>query len=414
VIDVMDPTCWPEPPGTSGCAGVPVLERLSYFFGQMLEPVDFIAEQDYFANRLSLLTRYGVGWGVACGLDVELTPANPPPCDGRPEIECLMLTAGPGIAFDCCGRIIVLRRSLCVRLWPLLDQEGRDALRKGEELHVSIEHADVPAIPVRGLDDSGCDPFSAVQYGRFREESRIRVGVRRPANDECDGCLAPCADPAVLLAGIRVRFEEGKMLTTVRSQLRRLLGRFRLAEICGLGWVHGGTYRAGAAAAMLGSGVGLRFTRPVRVATLQPGVADLVVYEGGSGRRDTWYVKGVDLVVPDAAAEFTEQVTVRVQQPEGVQIGDRIRLSLRADFVLDSCCRALSGAHRGGGVMLDPGLSDPGIEHPAPNPLACPHPPERQGPWHSGNGCEGGTFDTWIYVGPDQPASSAPAPAPAP
>ena len=87
-----------ERPGE--CTDIPALERLCYFFGQMLGPADLRAEQSYLVNRLTLLARHAIGWGVACGLDVGVGLGTAEPCEELPEIERLLLTVEPGIAFD--------------------------------------------------------------------------------------------------------------------------------------------------------------------------------------------------------------------------------------------------------------------------------------------------------------------------
>jgi len=191
----------------------------------------------------------------------------------------------------------------------------------------------------------------------------------------------------------------------VRTDLRRLLGRHQLATITGLGWVHGATYTRRNAESVLESGIGLRFSRPVRTATLRDGVVDLVVYEGGGGRREAWYVKEVALEPRKrpAGPELCDELVVRAAQPEGFQEGDRILLVFKSTFVLDECCRAVSGLHLGGGVPYDATLSAVHKAHPKPLVLPCPSPPDRSGPWHTGNGTEGGTFESWITVGRDDP-----------
>src|SRR5690349_14462541 len=177
----METNCQHTRPSQGDCGVVPPLERLCYFFGQMLEPADFRAEQAYFGNRVSLLTRHAIGWGVACGLDVKASVAPADRCDEQPETERVMVTIEAGVAFDCCGRIIVLREPYCFRLWNRLDQAGRTALtERTAPLYLSIEHLERPVLPTRAIGDDGCDPLTSLQYGRLRDEARIRVGLEKP------------------------------------------------------------------------------------------------------------------------------------------------------------------------------------------------------------------------------------------
>jgi hypothetical protein len=380
------------------CGTVPELERLCYFFGQMLEPADFRAEQSYFTTLLALLARLAAGWGVACGLDVHLETGPSDRCDDQPEQERLILEVTPGVAIDCCGRLIVVRKPCSQRLWELIGAAERKALLAGKPLYVAIEHAEQPVHPTRGLGE-GCDPLASVQYGRIRDGSRTVVTLERPRHHACDRCLDDCPDAGVLLASIRLTKPGTSGEVAVRAELRRMLARNELVVITGLGWVHGGTYDRRSAETLVAAGVKLRFSRPVRLATLQEGVIDLVVYEGGSGRRDSWYSKAVELDAGPEHDGLVTEVGVRVAQPEGFQTGDRILLRVRCDFILDECCRAASGAHLGGGVPFDPALGSGDVTHPEPADLPCPHPPDRKGPWRSGNGVEGGVFESWINVG---------------
>jgi hypothetical protein len=398
-MESMVKHCLHDEPSHGSCATIPELERVCYFFGQMLEPADFRAEQSYFTTLLSLLGRHTAGWGVACGLDVRLPAGTSAVCEDQSELEQLLLEVTPGIAIDCCGRLIVLRKPYRCRLLGLLDTVEREALLAGHRLYVSIVHVERPVRPTRGLAD-GCDPLASLQYGRIRDEARVVVSLKPPEHQACDACLDPCDDPRVLLASVRVVEEYGSSTVVIRPELRRLLARHQLATITDVGWVHGGTYRRRQAERLLADGFGLRFSRPIRASTLQEGVIDLVIYEGGTGRRDAIYFKAVDLY-PPPGPQLVSEVFVKVSQPESFNTGDRLHLSVRCDFILDDCCRAVSGAHLGGGVPFDETLARGDADHPDVAELACPTPPDRSGPWRSGNGVEGGVWESWIKVGPD-------------
>jgi hypothetical protein len=388
--------CTDDERSRGSCATIPDLERLCYFFGQLLEPADFRAEQSYFATLLLLLGRYTAGWGVACGLDVQVKTEPSPDCDDQDEYGQLALTVTGGIAIDCCGRLVVLREAYHCRLHRLLGAVEREALRDGKVLYLSIEHVERPVRPTRGLAEV-CDPMTGTQYGRIRDEARVVVSLERPKHRNCDTCLDPCPDPRVLLASVRLADPARPATAVARAELRRLLARHELATITDVGWVHGGRYERRQADRLLSNGFGLRFSRPISVASLQEGVVDLVIYEGGAGRRDALYFKAVDLEwAPDTT--FVTEVFVKVSQPESYQAGDRIHLSVRCDFLLDECCRAVSGAHLGGGVPFDEALARGKVNHPAAGKLVCSDPPDRSGPWRSGNGVEGGFFESWIMI----------------
>ena len=80
--------------------------------------------------------------------------------------------------------------------------------------------------------------------------------------------------------------------------------------------------------------------------------------------------------------------------------GDRVLIVVRCAFILDECCRPVDGLNVGGRV---PYVDDEGRPHPDERPPAergdsCQIPPWGYGPWTSGNGTGGGTFESWFYV----------------
>jgi hypothetical protein len=395
--------CTHEETSNGSCETIPDLERLCYFFGQLLEPADFRAEQRYFATLVSLLGRYTAGWGVACGLDVTVEPYTTPECDDDDRRPRFLLSVTEGIAIDCCGRLIVLREAFRCELHRLIGTVEWEQLQNGKPLYVSIEHVERPVRPTRGLAET-CDPMTSIQYGRIRDEARVVVTPEKPERSECDACLDACPEPRVLLASIQLN-DHYLGHPTIVPDLRRMLARHELTTITGVGWVHGGEYERRQAERLLTHGFGLRFSRPILVECLQDGVIDLMIYEGGAGRRDALYFKAVDLEWQSGVTAVTE-ILLKVSQPEGFQIGDRIHLSVRCDFLLDECCRAVSGAHLGGGVPFDETLARGEAEHPAARELPCPHPPDRSGRWRSGNGIEGGVWESWIKVVDNQYSKS--------
>jgi len=368
----------------------PALERLCYFFGQFLEAGDFRDEQAYFLARLNLLTTYGIGWGVACGLGVELTLSESESCREKPDRERLALTVRPGVAFDNRGNVIILDRCPPIMLAHRLGPTEQKTLDDGGWLYVSVEHVAKPVRPVR-VADPGCDPLDARQFARIRDETRIRIRGSRPGQPPCEPCLGDCRDPAVLLAAIRWRLVGKERVAEVRMYDRRLLARHRLATVTGLGWVHGGTYSRQAAETVLAEGIGVRFSRPVRIGTISTGVVDLIVYEGGGGRREGWYFKevSVDAMPLTDNQELCTEMVVKALQPEGFQDGDRVSLVIKASFLLDECGRAVSGAHLGGAVPYEPVLTTVADQHPQPSAPPSLGLVER---------VEGGDFQSWITV----------------
>lgn len=85
--------------------GSPVRNR--YFYGKLLDVFHFELEQNYFNNKRWLLNRAVTGYGVICGLNVQIGSDN----------RSVVVT--PGVAIDKCGReIIVCQQSDPLALPP--------------------------------------------------------------------------------------------------------------------------------------------------------------------------------------------------------------------------------------------------------------------------------------------------------
>ena len=74
------------------------LQRVSYFFGQVLGEDDFKTEQNYFIEKHRLHNRHLHGWGVVNGLEVSVDKGN-------------VVHVSPGIAIDCAGTKFAALRS---------------------------------------------------------------------------------------------------------------------------------------------------------------------------------------------------------------------------------------------------------------------------------------------------------------
>src|SRR2546421_4529181 len=70
--------------------------RNRYFYGKLLDVFHFELEQNYFNTKRWLLNRLVSGFGVICGLDVQLGD------DGK------SITVLPGVAIDKWGREIIV------------------------------------------------------------------------------------------------------------------------------------------------------------------------------------------------------------------------------------------------------------------------------------------------------------------
>lgn len=457
-------------PAEPCCPELPELRRLQYFDGRLLRGQDFRDEQSYFREKLKLGHRCLDGYGVVCGLEVRPEP-RPEPCEpeedrkrqeldrrlgeleakgdelekalageadadrkaelerqlagyrGRREelqglLDDLCPPAGDeratrvvvecGIAWDCLGNEIVLRRPVAVDLWHTLSAGDRRRLKEsygGEALplYLSICFCELPVEPVRPIHGDSCDPPSGCRHAKLQDSYRLRVTLEPPAADErCEACCCSCQDPCLLLARID-GFRPGRPLERddIHNEVRRMLALYDWTTITGVSWVHGGRYTEPDAAYVLGrggqgAGLEVRLSREVQTSTLKPGVVVVTVHEdflGGSGRGANIYNVTGEIVLPPGPT--TDRLIWRQTSDDRFHQGDMVLIQVKADFILDRCCHPVDGNHRGGRVPL---LLDAGGRHPQPEIEGCLEPPGRPGPWRSGNGSGGGLFESWIFI----------------
>ena len=81
------------------CESYPTFRRNNYFYGKLLTVNDFRMEQQYFINKQRLANRLIHGVGVVCGLQVGPDPIPP---------ATSIITISPGLALDHCGREIIV------------------------------------------------------------------------------------------------------------------------------------------------------------------------------------------------------------------------------------------------------------------------------------------------------------------
>lgn len=439
--------------GRCDCAPVPEFKRIKYFYGQMLGAADFQSEQDYFREKLKLHNRCLHGYGTVCGMEVVPEPmdvdCDPPPVSERTKIEqeieklkqelsssaadeakrkeiqqkidelerklkCMPpaddCRPAPrtrvhvlcGLAYDCEGNEIVVRRDFPVDLLGALSPQDRKRAHDGTvTFYMSICYCEQPIDPVRPVLPDSCGAAPDCTFGKLRDSFRVRVTIDEPAADSrCEPCCAPCPDDCLLLARIDC-FEPGKPLSRdqIHNEVRRHIGPYVLTRISGVSWTHGATYTIDEAAALLGTrdekaGLEIRFSRPILTSTIQNGIVDLWVIEGGRGRAGNIYsMEGEYIGLP--STRTTDRLRYRQKSRESLQAGDRLLITVRAAFLLDVCCYAVDGENIGGRVPL---LADYRQFAKDPQILECHSPPNGFGPWLSGNGSQAGTFESWIYI----------------
>ena len=455
----------------SSCAHVPEFRRLNYFYGQLLGAHDFQIEQNFFREKMKLHNRCLHGYGVVCGLRVTPEPL-PISCEPETYIELASLkqelkaleakieeaeksgSGGDelkqlfayreklqrrldeiakencedevptrihvecGLALDCDGNELVVRRPITVDLWKALSRDDRLALEAGEHsLYVSICYCEQPVDPVRPVLADACGATPECVYGKLRDAVRIEVSTVEPDSDErCETCCAPCreyeadscqaeAAPCLLLARID-NFTRGKPVAPgdIYNEVRRGVSLYEPTTITGISWTHGAVYTGDEADQVLGQ-MEIRFSREVRVSTITEGVIDMWVVEGGETRGAGIYsleLKYVDLPAPPQ--KFTKTLKFRYEGDETLDPGDRVLIFIRAGFILDKCCRPVDGTNTGGRTPL---IDEEVYRRYARQREAtqeCVSPPPGFGPWTSGIGSSGGggTFESWFYISPSK------------
>lgn len=350
------------------------------------------------------------------------TPDGSEPCEDEDKPRAPVLVHC-GLALDCHGNELVLRQPVLVDLWHALDLSERRRLEEegSGTLYLSICYCGEPTHPSRPVLPDTCGAVSDCNFGKTRDSVRFRVGVERPEDDaRCEPCCAPCTDECVLLAAIRWEAGDAIEDDDIDNSVRRSIALYEPTTITGISWVHGATYSRNEATAVLGTeggegsrtdGIEISFSRPVHAETLQPGVVDLWRIQGGKGIRGSLSSIEGEFVNKPASGLVTS-FRYRDELGEILQRGDRILVIVRSDFILDACCRAVDGNNVGGRVPQIEAYRKPPDE-PDDQQAAkeaddgdgcgggdgpCRLPPGGIGPWTSGNGSAGGTFESWFYV----------------
>ncbi len=335
-----------------------------------------------------------------------------------------------GLALDCLGNELVLRQPVEVPLWTALSpkDQTRCQERPESDLWLSLCYCAEPTHPSRPVLPDSCGTLSDCHYGKYRDSVRFRVSLEPPADDErCETCCAPCEDECVVLAKITWDGFSAITAAQIDNGVRRPLSRYQPAVISGVSWLHGQTYSSSEAKAVLGTavdsgmrtdGIEIAFSRGVFAETLTSGVVDLWRVQGGRGLRGVLsHIEG-DYVGKPASGLVTS-VRFRDESGESLNSGDRIIVVVRGDFVLDACCRPLDGNHVGGRVpQLEAYRESERTSRKDAQPASdrdersgraqralrqcadaapCLTPPGG-GPWTSGTGTVGGTFESWFYI----------------
>ena len=175
---------------TEGCA-VKSFSRPRYFYGQLLDVRHFESEQEYFKRKLWMLNRMVSGYGVVCGLDVQVS-------DGDRGVVVM-----PGLALDKCGREIVVpcqSKTIVIEPVPAKPEEPqyqdkKDSYKKDEDeyqeddwVHLVICYHEWRAEPEPVLA-GGCDDTDRCSPGAVREGYELRLVPGKAPEISVDSCI---------------------------------------------------------------------------------------------------------------------------------------------------------------------------------------------------------------------------------
>jgi hypothetical protein len=291
--------------------------------------------------------------------------------------------------------VIVVSDPDCeVDLWAALPPEERVRWPGRATVWVGVQYHEQAVEPTRMVYDDACGGGSDCDFGYTQERFLLRVTTTRPTPDtRCDTC-GSCEDPVLWLARIEgVESHRPVGREQVHEEIRRPFGLRRPTVITGVSWIHGHTYSVDETQDLLGTfddsgGLVVRFSDDVHVESLRPGVVDIQVIEGGGGRSaDIWHMAGAFRDVPERG--FTREFRYQQRTRETLQDRDRVMITVRTGFILDRCCRPVDGTNVGGLVPRIGGDEEPPY---------CPVPPSGIGPWTSGSGAGGASFESWFFV----------------
>jgi hypothetical protein len=407
-------------------------ERNRYFTGKYMAARDFTAEQDYFLSRHRLHNRLLHGWGIVCGLAVSCHPSaeqKPDPnykqritCSPKGANNCTRwVRISPGIALDCCGRELVVEKDIFIEL-PLLDEPrvpetqkyGNSEEQDRNAFLIGLRYREDGAECVPVLYTEGkCDPHHQ-EANRVREavevvyeyldqvdgdcwrdtEPNYEACGRNDCGDEPMSPTGTCLKPVCLCEGMvplalitpgprySPTSEYSGISFNIDSSGRRRLPTpsHLLTRIVGTNWIHGSQVPISALRAQEGR-LEITFDRKLQdVDRLKLGTGineNTFVVQWASGQRQLEFLNPESPDTPGNPSnpKLDQEHCRAVFKIDSsllrrTLIGSRIYVTLKCDFILDCHDNAVDG-----------------------NFLGAKFP--------TGDGVQGGTFESWFDVVPD-------------
>lgn len=154
---------------TTDDCGLDRFERNRYFTGKLLTARDMRADQQYHRERLEAVTRHVTGHGIVCGLETTVSED-----EGEIRVE-----VAPGLAFDCCGRPIVVEHGAEESFDP-----NRATGVPGVSVYLDFWDCLRESVPLPGAED-GCE--EECTYSRVLEACQVDLEPGSP--ETADGGL---------------------------------------------------------------------------------------------------------------------------------------------------------------------------------------------------------------------------------
>ena len=132
----------------NGCA-LDYFEKNAYFHGKLITARDMIAEQKVHEDKLYMINRLTLGNGIVCGLKVEKIEKS----DGKLKVEIQ-----PGMAIDCCGRILVVKGTggTITKEVTRFENNRSTGPGPGDTVYLYLKYKEClkEAVPVQGAGDA--------------------------------------------------------------------------------------------------------------------------------------------------------------------------------------------------------------------------------------------------------------------
>ncbi|TEB15329.1 hypothetical protein Psfp_02246 [Pelotomaculum sp. FP] len=162
-------------------------KKNAYFYGKLMTVRDFQLEQEYINEKRSLGHRLVHGVGIVCGLELESVGFG-----AGASADKLVVSLLPGVAFDGCGREIVVERKLADEE---LDVPGITTLSGSKKYYLFLKYREDFGEPVPALADaSGCEETCC--NSRILEGFRLGLAQEWPAGEESVDTELPPPCPA--------------------------------------------------------------------------------------------------------------------------------------------------------------------------------------------------------------------------